>query len=285
MRDISADNQLNLWGKQSDTGGGLEPQRSDLYFVDFTSAQKNVAAAANVKLAPVVPHHVRSISLPELRTKPDPVRRDSVSYNMPSWDDPLDPVKIVFLLDTKAHEDSSSVIRFLDAWLALTRAGRGERAKGYSSDGSWLRLNSDYRVDFQFNVHVWLLRGGGIDAQSPHFQRGVLDSIAKNVKARSAAIQKGPGSWLNKNFRKLELLEPTPETVANAATEAALGKSMYGHSIFVLKRAWLASYKVSDLNYIENSLVTVESNFYADAVELETRQALSGEAKRTDSSS
>jgi len=65
-RDITTVNQTNLWGRQADSGLGLEPQRTDLYFVDFASAQKNVGAVANLKLAAILPQYVRSLSLPEL---------------------------------------------------------------------------------------------------------------------------------------------------------------------------------------------------------------------------
>ena len=158
--NIATRKQTNLWGKQSDIAGdiGLEPQRNDLYYVDFDNALKNVAVISKQSLAPLIPQYVRSCSLPELRTKSEPIRRDSVAYNMPSWDDPLDPVKLVFMMETSSYR-SSRVTAFLDAWLVLTRAGRGSRVAGYYEPTGWLTLNSNFSIDFRFDVNLYLLRG------------------------------------------------------------------------------------------------------------------------------
>jgi hypothetical protein len=286
-RDISTINQTNLWGKQADEGLGLEPQRNDLYFVDFTSALKSVAVAANVQLAPIIPQYVRSITLPELRTKAEPVRRDSNSYNMPSWDDPLDAIKLTMVLDTKDANDKSDVIQFLDAWLALTRAGRGSRSQGYSALGNWLKLNSDFRVDFQFNVNVFLLRGanmtvGGFfnnNADDDAFRRAavIANAAYRNSKKRSGLVQTGQPIP--------ESLDTSVETATSYAAfdqGAAIEQDMVIHSIWVMKQAWLAAYKLSDLNYTESSLVTVEATFYADAFELSEPSQLYGEAQKVD---
>lgn len=302
-RDISTINQTNLWGKQADEGLGLEPQRNDLYFVDFASAQKNVAAAANIQLAPIFPQYVRSITLPELRTKADPIRRDSNSYNTPSWDDPLDPIKIVFMMDTKNQDDSSDVMRFLDAWLALTRAGRGGRSQGYTPSEGWLLLNSDYRVDFQFNVNLFLLRGfamtfgGFFDDQSnrtdDQFKRvmALANIQYRNEKRRVAAMQTGSAGFSSiyeeKSFETAQgvaggLAEAEGGGVATNYVGGAVEQDMVIHTVYVLKKAWLGAYKISDLNYTESSIVTVEATFYADAVEQSTTLPITGAAQKVD---
>ena len=152
---LNPSNQLNRWG----ISGGLEPQRADLFYVDFKTAVAGVngafANAAFKKLSPVPPQCVKSLTLPELRTKPEAVRRDSIPYQMPSWDDPLDPVKITFMLDS----ENSPVTALLDAWLALSRAGRGSRTGGYVNSNGYITLNAQYSVDFRFDIGVNLLRG------------------------------------------------------------------------------------------------------------------------------
>jgi len=105
---------------------------------------------------------VRSIALPETRTKSDVIRRDSMAYQMPSWDDPLDAIKVVFLLDTNAEDSVSSVKDFLEAWQALTRAGRGSRSSTYTGAAGHLLLNSNYSVNFRFDFNVNLLRGASL---------------------------------------------------------------------------------------------------------------------------
>lgn len=282
-RDISTVNQNNLWGKQASGGLGLEPQRNDLYFVDFRNAVKNVAVASRIQLPDIVPQYVRSIALPEFRTKAEPVRRDSIPFNMPSWDDPLDGIKIVFLLDTKNLDDSSAVTKFLDAWLNLTRAGRGSRNQGYSALGNWLKLNSDYRVDFQFNFNLYLLRGA--EATSGGFVNTGLDDDAfrrytaqaniafRNQSQRTGLMQTGPGGGA----------QPTtsPAATFDATNEgSAVQQNLVIHSTYVLYQAWLASYKISDLSYTDSALVTVDTTFYADAIELSEVPQIFGEATK-----
>ena len=286
-RDITTINQTNLWGKQADSGLGLEPQRNDLYFVDFSSALKNVQRAANVSpvLAPMLPQYVRSVTLPELRTKPDVVRRDSIPYNMPSWDDPLDPIKITFLLDTNEQDDRSDVTRFLDAWLALTRAGRGSRFQGYTAPQGHLLLNADYRVDFQFNVNLYLLRGANVtvggfvndgrdDEQFKVFT-AQANAAFRNLRKAAGAVQQGnpiPDPNGDNSFE-------TAVTYAQLDQGASVEQDMVISTIYVLYNAWLGAYKISDLTYTESALVTVEATFYADSVQVQTPAGISGSAQ------
>lgn len=288
-RDITTISQTNLWGKQSDTGMGLEPQRTDLYLVDFKTARQNVAKAANVSLADILPQYVRSITLPEIRTKADPVRRDSIPFQMPSWDDPLDPVKLVFLLDTHDQDDTSNVIQFLDAWLALTRVGRGSRFLGYTANPGWMTLNANYTVDFMFSVYVYLLRGaalttgGFVDVSNgQEFQQFMVNANAsyRNAQKRQGLVQTGqaiPSS-----------LDTSSETAINYAQQdagASFEQDMVIHSTYTLFNAWLGAYKISDLNYTESSVVTVEATFYIDDLSLDTLPEFTGDAKVTDPSS
>lgn len=281
-RDITTINQTNLWGKQADGGLGLEPQRNDLYFVDFSSAVRNVAKAANTQLSPILPHYVRSISLPELRTKPDVVRRDSVPFNMPSWDDPLDPIKITFLLDSQQQDDRSDVVLFLNAWMALTRAGRGSRFQGYSAPQGQLILNTDYRVDFQFNVNLYLLRGASIT------DGGFLDNgqnseyaMRVNALANQAYANQKRNAGLNQIGPNADNSFETATTLAQVALSegSSVEQDMVVQSIYVLYNAWLGAYKISDLSYTESNLVTVDATFYADSVQVQTPSDIKGQAQ------
>lgn len=270
-RDVSIINQLNLWGKQSDFGLGLEPQRNDLYYVDFLSTVNNVAAATNLQLAPVIPQYVRSVTLPEIRTKADPIRRDSVPYNMPSWDDPLDPVKITFVLDTK-DMGFNPVIKLLDAWMALTRAGRGNRTFGYRPTlGNWFRLNSNYRVDFQFDIKIYMLRG----AQG---RPGGFSSALSGAAFDHALFQSDAAA----RFQALDSRNrpERPNTTQISAREyiSSVEQTSTIHSVWMLKQAWLGAYKISDLTYTESALVTVEATFYMDSIDLADNVIYEGQA-------
>lgn len=280
-RDITTINQTNLWGKQAETGMGLEPQRSDLWFVDFKTARQNVAAATNIQLADILPQYVRSVTLPEIRTKAEPIRRDSIPYNMPSWDDPLDPVKIVFVLDTHNQDDTSNIVQFLDAWLALTRAGRGNRFNGYYATPGWMTLNSDYRVDFQFNIELYLLRGadptqGGFfdNSQNDEFKAAMANANTtyRNLQKRAGLVQTGQAVP-----QSLDTSFETGITYAGIQETAAVEADMVIHTIYNLDSAWLGAYKISDLNYTQSELVTVEATFYIDDLSTSTLPQFTGE--------
>lgn len=283
-RDLATIKQNNLWGKAADNGLGLEPQRNDLYVLDFTTAQQGVAQAANQRLADVLPQFVRSISLPELRTRADPIRRDSVPFQMPSWDDPLDPVKVTFLLDTSNEDDKSAVIQFLDAWLALSRAGRGSRFQGYTSTG-WLTLDSNYRVNCFFNLNLFLLRGAAFMGDptvnntdnSPEWNAFLANANAayRRQKKQDGLIQTG---------NPVEAVS-TEEAVTfsqiaenQGVTNSAIDQDLVIHSVYILSNAWLGAYKMSDFTYGESALTTVDATFYAESVVLEKKSTIFGAA-------
>ena len=153
-RPINVSDQQNTWGAIK----GLEPQRADLFYVDFSNALSGLRKVSGLDLAGIKRPYVRSITLPSIRTKSESIRRYSTGYNMPSWDEALEAVKVVFLLDTK-DEQISDVVAFLDAWLAVTRAGRGTRSFGLTQSTGCLSLNSNYSIDFRFDFTLNLLRG------------------------------------------------------------------------------------------------------------------------------
>jgi hypothetical protein len=281
-RDITTITQTNLWGKQAETGMGLEPQRTDLWFLNVDNARQNVATAANIALSTILPQYVRSVTMPELRTKADVIRRDSIPFQMPSWDDPLDAIKIVFLLDTHEQDDTSNVVQFLDAWLALTRAGRGNRFNGFNVNPGWMTLNSEYRVDCMFDIDIWLLRGANLtvggfsdNSQSDEFKAQMAQANAtfRNRLKREGKVQMG------------NPVPQSPETSLETALSSPVDEGdvtdqdMVAHTIYTLNSAWLGGYKISDLTYTESALVTVEATFYADDLSTKHLAQYTGEAK------
>lgn len=275
--NVSEIKQQNLWGKAATEG--LEPQRADLFMLDLDSASKGVAKAAGTRALTLLPQFARSVTFPENRVKSEPVRRDSIPYQMPSWDDPLDPVKIVFFLDTSDTEDSSSVVEFLDTWLALVRAGRGSRKNGFSSPAGHLLLNSDYRVDFNFNVTVHLLRGcmpapaqvTAVSAVRDSYYRfqQLAKSKARRTKLADGLVQLGVpvDALLNET-----LSYPQPPAPPFTTPTLLL------HTSVLLCNAWLGAYKLSDFNYGENTLTTVEATFYVEDVRVGDTLPVSGAA-------
>lgn len=146
--------QLNPWGAQAGDGGGLDPQRTDLWSIDFSQVVAGLSRQTGVTAPPIPPFFACGLSFPEPKVKPDIFRRDSRPYQMPAFDDPPDPVRISFIVESPALGGSSTIYRLLSLWRTVVRAGRGAMSNEIS-----IPLNSDYRIDYAFNINVFLLKG------------------------------------------------------------------------------------------------------------------------------
>ena len=151
--------QRNVWGQTRDV------QRSDLWYVDFRGAVDGTNAALGDRpVAKILPQHAQAVTLPELnKIRVEQVRRDSIPYPMPSWDECLEPITVVFWLEST---DSNPILVLLERWASLVRAGRGKRitdanVAGVSGDdfATALVLNSKYSIDFRFPISIYLMRG------------------------------------------------------------------------------------------------------------------------------
>ncbi len=222
--------QKNKWGVQ---GQQFEPQRADLWAIDFSQAISgmNQQIAANSydldKLAQKLePFFAASVTLPPLVVKAEEVRRDSRPYKMPSFDDSLGEIKVVFIFDTAINATSSKVYKVLDTWRAFVRAGRG--SLGHES--AIPALNEHYRIDYAFDVTLTLLRGSSnpqINAPNPDVPTvaPVFDTI----------------------FRISNDLEQT--------------------TIYSLESAWLGSFRITELDYARgNEVVKIDATFYAENI-------------------
>lgn len=110
-------------------------------------------------LPSIFPQFVQSVTLPNQAVKAEPYRRGSIPYNMPSWDEPLDAIKIVFLMGQDAS-GLPMVYDFLSRWQALVRLGRGSRKnQGPTETDRWFAQEAAKPPTFAFDFHVHLLRG------------------------------------------------------------------------------------------------------------------------------
>jgi hypothetical protein len=266
-RQIDISTQVNLWGKATDQTVGLVPQRSDLFYVDFRNAVRGInatgASPRPIDPASILPQFVRSTTLPENRLKPETVRRDSVPYNMPSWDDPLDPVKVVFLMSNSDDVSKNDLISVLDTWLKLTRAGRGSRQDGYGNSG-YVLLNSNYSIDYTFDVSIHLLRGTLLNASN---------TAANTSNARVMAVNNEIQRHRRKAKGLAQMGKPIPKSIQKqlASSPGAVNNivetGMTIDATWIMYNAWIGGYKLSDLNTAETGLVTVEATFYTEAFE------------------
>jgi len=158
----------NPWGVQ----GGPNIQRTDLWQVDFTaviqglnqhittdlslpSLPEGLSGSLSLPRLPEIPRfYPAAITLPELKIKAEHVRRDSRIYPMPSWDEPLESIKMVFLVDDGGAAHMSSIYAILDVWRTVVRAGRG--AVGAERE---IYVNSRYQIAYGFPVYIYLAKG------------------------------------------------------------------------------------------------------------------------------
>jgi hypothetical protein len=144
--------QSNPWVVSAPDGGGLDPQRTDLWGISMKQVSDGLARTLGFSVLDIPTYYAQSLVWPELKIKAEQFRRDSRPFNMPGFDEPLDPVKITFIMD--AAPNSSRVYWFLDRWRQAVRAGRG----AMSSENS-IPLNANYRIDYAFNMNVFLYHG------------------------------------------------------------------------------------------------------------------------------
>jgi hypothetical protein len=245
----------------------------------MTSVLRGVTTQLSIDLPPIPAYFAQSISIPELRVKADAFRRDSRPYNMPTWDDPLDPVKINFVLDAALPGYASRIYNVLDRWRSLVRAGRGSMSKEVMPV-----LNNNYRIDFQFNITVMLLRGGQAAINSALNQTDVLVQSVSSSPSRPNIF-----SLQNNNTSTAQKQAPTDtqqaadqaiqaanqQAAANASTALLLANAVQLSSVdndlqysgaYTLQNCWLGGFRISDLNYATTQISTVEATIYAEDV-------------------
>jgi len=278
-------NQKNMWGAQA----GLEAQRKDLWMVDFRDAVAFVSAQMDSRLSPVPPYFVRSVSLPELRIKSDVFRRDSKPYHMPSWDEPMDPVKMTFVIDCRSDKESSHIYRFLDSWRQLIRAGRG----GMGEEPS-IALNRDYRIEYAFNLTLITLKGGNVRTVDLDVARNssVLVGTALQSTLSSGlfntvnlfngqAVKRFPGES-DEQFQarqrqqqqlmaaKANLQQQSDRLSTTGSTDLKkiiIANDLQYSGLYILENAWLGGFKMGDLDYSDaGTFLTLEATFYVENI-------------------
>lgn len=259
---LSVDKQRNLWGQT------IDPHRVDLYYVDFDEARAGVEIETGKPSVPILPQHVQSITLPEIqKVRAEPIRRESIAYPMPSWDEALEPIVASFILDDTTP---NPVITMLEQWGGLVRAGRGLRTAsgGFPLNQSLaIKLNANFRMEFRFNIYIFLLQGsqGQITARPQPTQsiaqsqvkRNFLQQLGDALKKKQVtpAQQQNPFSLpINSSA-----LEPPPADDFSVLTVAKTWTA----------RVWLSGYKVIDLNYGANGMVMVTATFQTEHLNMQ----------------
>jgi hypothetical protein len=266
-RHINSADQLNLWGRASDDDGVYEPQRTDLFMVDLTGASRKLAGLLSTKdSVDLTPQFVQSVTFPEQKVRPEMFRRDSVAFNMPTWDEPLDPIKITFLVSAMEDDLLHPVLYFLEWWHLLARRGMGSKAHLYESVVSskteigYVSLDGDYRMNCRFDFMIQLLRGGDSQAMlnAMRRQRDQLVATTPGKTSQNGVLySKATPSGDPSSPYRLDV-----GLAANVSNRAEMSAAMQ----WMVKGAWIGGYKLSDLSYTRSELLTCEASFYPEAI-------------------
>lgn len=266
--------QKNRWGSAR-TDNGLDPQRNDLWVTDFTAVVNNLNNAYqqdfNEQINPVPAYFAQSVTLPEMRVRADPVRRNSRGYNMPSWDDPFDPVRMTFLLENRTDAVSSHIYRMLDTWRLYVRAGRGGMGTERQVD-----LDSDYRINFRFPIYLTLLRGAivplsGVTANTPAPappRTTTVFNTTQTVGNPTAQQNSDPALFLRRVQTRLARDRSARSFGIGqvASTPFVLTNDLQLSGFYVLQKCWLGGFKVDNLSYAQTGLTLIEATFYVENV-------------------
>ena len=232
------DNQINPWGRQQ----GPELQRSDLWIIDFNQALVGLARAGNsgdemtsgldVPFLPtkLATYFAKSVALPDLKVRSEPIRRDARSYPMPSWDEPLEAVRMIFWLDCFGPGRSgvdpyrSDIYQMLNVWRAVVRAGRGSVSSEFA-----ITLDGTFSMEYAFDVRVLMMR-----ASTNPTVTGTSSATANRTV---------PSSIMNDLELSLQLR---------------------------LVNCWLSAFRVSELDYEGTKMVQLDTTFYVEDVRQES---------------
>lgn len=247
--------QKNIWGST----GGDEPQRSDLWFVDLSLAVAGLNAQIQggnfeilsgtlERIADVLPHQAASVSVPEVRVRSEPIKRDSNPYNTAAADDAPDAARIQFILDAKRGGKTvtpfeSNVYKLLTVWRTFVRAGRYPM-----STEAAITLNDRYRIDSTFDIPVVMLRGAEPTLLTS--SQSITQTLATNKLF--AGVEPG-----NDGSDSISLHDIVGNEIAS---------DLQVSTRLILKKAWISSFKISDISYKSSDIVTLDAQFYIEDV-------------------
>jgi hypothetical protein len=265
---ITPAKQKNVWGSQA-TGLTLEPQRSDLWMVDMDAAVNALNASwsaiypsnANL-LEPLLPQFVTSVTFPNFAVKPEVYRRSSIPYNMPGFDEPIEPVKITFLLN-QDNRGVSPVYEFVTRWQALTRLGRGSRIlEGPLDNDVYPDAETEALPIFRFSFEIVHLRGAQLQTQNVGAELARLNESVKQAVITRRRIQDA----LKLGNVRSDFFTAS-SAISSSSTRLVESTGFLERACtFVVQNAWIGSFKLSDLAYKQTELVTLEATFYPETV-------------------
>jgi hypothetical protein len=145
-------------------------------------------------------------------------------------------------------------------------------------------LNDNYRIDFQFNITVMLLRGGQAAINSALSRTDALVQSVSAPPARpsifslqtnntSTAQKQVPSS--SQSAASQQAQAANQQAAANASTALLLSNAVQLSSVdndlqysgaYTLQNCWLGGFRISDLDYKTTQISTIEATIYAEDV-------------------
>lgn len=245
--------QANPWGRT------LDSQRTDLWTLEFASSNFKTFFPTfdDVDL------YACEVDVPELKIRAEAVKRNSCSYLMPSWDVPLDPIRVVFLHDAGKGDNSSRIAQFLHMWRGIVRSGRGSISEETNYD-----LNEKLSIP-RFDLQLTLYRGGNIGnvaVQSVNYGLDLAEippppsspfSLQSSFSTPSSAAPLLPGFGFEEYVARATALEVS--------------------SRYRVKGAWLSGFKhTAPYSYAQCTMGTITASICVENVELVTRDSGAG---------
>lgn len=271
-------NVKNMWGKAE----GADPQRADLWQVDLTSVVNGVSKALNRTVPTIPTYFAASVNLPDLKVKAEPIMRDSRPYMMPSWDEPLDAVEIMFHMDdaglTNTPESvvpQSLIYKTLDMWRRLVRAGRGP----LGSEREFRPL-FNYTFEYAFPISLYLLKGYGLPPKS--FTQSTKVTGGSSTAGFQAVNLGGDyNAMVTDTNNEAEVTQrQITEVVADAGQlfTTQMANGLYISGILQLEYAWLSAFKVEQLTYNGSNILGIRAVLYCENVLQNTTDPLADAA-------
>ncbi|MGV0949192.1 MAG: hypothetical protein ACOYB3_00875 [Azonexus sp.] len=238
-----------IFGINDQIGGGLSPKTL------------RVETELTALTPTVEPYYIASVSMPALKVRADEVKRDSRPYMMPGYDEPLPEIKIMFVMESPVIRSTSKIYTFMDTWRAFVRAGRG--ALGNEKTVS---LNKSFTVGFRFPVSIKLLRGNS--SPKVYAVSQTLSTPGNTFIGHGAMLNQIATVPFNPATNKTAY-DNRVSTITGAADVAvnAVENDLEVCGVFQLERAWLSSFKVTDLDYSKgNEITKIEATLYAENI-------------------
>jgi len=182
----------NIWG--SNSSQGLDPQRDDLWFVDFGVVAKALSFTLEQSWL-----YVKSLKLPDMDITADLFKRDSRPYYLPGYDKPVDSVSMTFVYSIpQTGQNYPPIYHLLYKWRAKVRAGRGAMS-GETAEYISEANNYGASILFRWDLPCRFLRGSRPDESSTSIGEDPLTTSsapsAPTLTTSSAHIMKN--AWLS----------------------------------------------------------------------------------------